>query len=755
VAAVASVEVAVACRDPKVRIGLTIATLPGEKNDSIALFDDRSSRDADRDVPPIQLLESHEYRYEWSVAGVDRKNLKTDPQEIFQPDTDDGRTGRLRPGLATGLLRVVLRNEEETLGELELEVRSRKLAYRSEYQWMLRDIADRMTELLMQRFASSSALFEQDSARDAVTLYQRFEFLRALLADESIDAAIREIRRRPHVSWEADDEVVQPGRALRGSAQLVRSLARPGARRPWPGGQVETIPTQIVQSRTEAIHDTTPNRFIKFALERWRQVVSDIQSILMTSKDGVASERGLRETGIVLDKLDEMLHYELFKEVGALGHFPGDNQVLHRREGYRDVFRAYVEFELAAKLSWKHREDAHRAGQRDVAQLYEYWTFIRLSSLIAELAGSTFDISPILDVTSGGMSVGLRSGKQTVVWGEIERHHRKLSLEFTYNKTFSLKSGSWTKPMRPDYSLCISPTGEEKAKFEPVYLHFDAKYRVETIRELFGGDQEGDSEEVEEYDIRRRGPKRADLYKMHTYRDAIQRSAGAYVIYPGDDFEGNTENHSEYRELLPGLGAFVLRPSATGEAAGSNALRKFLNDVIDHLAKRFSRHEHGRYWVEEIYERYEVSRRSIFPLGMPSDDTTVLLGFVKSLEHWEWIKRNMSYNVRTEGQSGGVALNADLLYSQLLLLYGPGLKQLALARIVSAPGLITREAMKATEYPNPSRDYLCVQIADLSHDESIQKIPSTLIEEFVATSTGTRGQPLGVNWREVRAKFAS
>ena len=38
--------------------------------------------------------------------------------------------------------------------------------------------------------------------------------------------------------------------------------------------------------------------------------------------------------------------------------------------------------------------------------------------------------------------------------------------------------------------------------------------------------------------LRRGGALRADLLKMHAYRDAIRReTAGAYVLYPGGDDE--------------------------------------------------------------------------------------------------------------------------------------------------------------------------------------------------------------------------
>ena len=113
-------------------------------------------------LAPIQLLEGHEYRYEWEELPAFAKTIATDPEEAFQPDTADGLKGWLRPGLSTGTMQVLVRSGELTLGQLELEVRSRKLTYLSEYRWMLRDIADQMTELVMDRFAVGSTSFTQE-----------------------------------------------------------------------------------------------------------------------------------------------------------------------------------------------------------------------------------------------------------------------------------------------------------------------------------------------------------------------------------------------------------------------------------------------------------------------------------------------------------------------------------------------------------------------------------------------------------------
>jgi predicted component of viral defense system (DUF524 family) len=66
-----------------------------------------------------------------------------------------------------------------------------------------------------------------------------------------------------------------------------------------------------------------------------------------------------------------------------------------------------------------------------------------------------------------------------------------------------------------------------------VHIHFDAKYKVESLQGIFGKDDnlEEENEEQKKGHIQ----KSIDLLKMHTYKDAIRRTAGAYVLYPGTE----------------------------------------------------------------------------------------------------------------------------------------------------------------------------------------------------------------------------
>ena len=734
---------------------LRIAVLPKQKAIGLAPLVERAGdASVGEDLAPYQLVEGIEYRYEWEEVPANVLTVETDPEEIFQPDTKDGKKGRLRPGLFVGTIQVVLRNGTATLGQLELEVRSRKLNYLSEYRWMLRDIANQMTELVMDRFAASGSVFSHEDTRDAVTLYQRFAFLRALISSESFQLALGEILRRPHVSWDEQHTAVRPGQSLKAESYVVRQLLRSGKRAQWPGGPIKTIPVRLERRHTEATQDTTPNRFVKFAFERWRQVIADIDRGLGAAPASAITARGRREVSQVLEQIEVYLHQDLFKDLGPIARFPSDDQVLLRREGYRDVYRAYLEFELASRLSWRGADAAYSAGQRDVAVMYEYWAFLQLAQVVASLAGKSFDLRPLIDPASDGLNVVLQTGKETVVSGILERFGRRIAIELCFNKTFGKGTGafgSWTRPMRPDYSLIVTTPKDEPAAFEPVVLLFDAKYRVDFIAELFGQGDElatGEGFEGDAATMGRGGAQRADLLKMHAYRDAIRRSAGAYVLYPGGDDESNLTQYSEYQEVLPGLGAFVLRPSLGGGAVGVSTLKKFLDEVLDHVATRLTRHERGRYWLEESYANYEVPGpgQSTTKWSTPKPDTTVLLGYVKSAAHWNWIQKRKAYNVRSAGRSGGVLANAELLFSQVLVLYCPANAKVAIARIISDPEEVVLGAMVRTGYPNPSSDYLCVQLNWLSNQKCVAALNAERIDEFVKMATGLKGAPLAVEW---------
>lgn len=689
----------------------------------------------------VQVEEGREYLYEW-IGPQD--SVFMEPAEVFLPDSASGKRGRLRTGLNTGLLQVQVQLNGIWEGGLELEVRSRKLDYLSEYQWMLRDIASWMAELVMSRFAPSGMMFTLDPGRDSATLYQRFAFLQSLLSSEGFGRAYAEITQRPHVAWEDQEEHCRLGQPTKAGSHLTREVTRAGPRAVCSFGLLSSAPLMLRNRRTEVTGDTTPNRFVRFALERWQSTVYEISQRLQDQDDSASIRRGLRDVATLLETLNRLLSHPALSDVGRLARFPAENQVLQRRAGYRELYRSYLEFDLAARLSWTSNETEYFAGQRDVAELYEYWAFIELARIVGSIVGEAFDLSPLMKQTADGLDVLLKKGREVDLSGSVLRHGQRLHLRLYFNKTYSTKNGgAWTRELRPDYSLLITPESGVNPDLEPVVLHFDAKYRVVAPEEVVGIPA-AENEKPSKGGT----PIPEDLLKMHTYRDAIRRTAGAYVLYPGDPRIRTDFN--EYTELLPGLGAFALRPSVEGEPLGAATIQRFITDVLDHLSTRLTRHERSRYWLQQTYGEYDVALAKEESNGVdPAEETSVLLGYVPDEAHWLWIRERSTYNVRAAGRPGGISDATGLLYSRLLLLYGPVLRRPLLVQIVSDPQKLDEAAMAATQYPRPKGEYWCVQIAPTKQQPVIQALNCPGVEEFAVRRSSLLGAPVVASWREL------
>jgi len=435
-----------------------------------------------------------------------------------------------------------------------------------------------------------------------------------------------------------------------------------------------------------------------------------------------------------------MLGEELFREVAGLTQFPANDQVLQKREGYRDVLRAYLQFQAAANLSWEAIQDSYMAGQRNVASLYEYWVFIQLAKLVSKFCNKSFDFTGLLQ--KDGLNIALRQGSQTVVSGTAERFGRRLRLELTYNKTFKRRldsEGSWTLPMRPDCSLAISSDAGGEGDFVPVWLHFDAKYRIDSYQEVFGPDKSEDVAELsldqESLDERIGTAKRDDLLKMHSYRDAIQRSAGAYVLYPGP-LERDRPDWREYHELLPGLGAFAFRPCASesDQPDGVVPLTNFIEAVLDHVATQTTQHERTRYWLKKINARSSGHVENVLwaPfLSQPPADTWVCLAPVKDFNELSWLETNRLVPIQVERATQDPQFDPQVLTSKLILVYEASGTSVALYRVVGEPQILFRKILVDRGYVwNEGTVFYCLSIEPIVHDTLSNRLTSASILEL-------------------------
>jgi predicted component of viral defense system (DUF524 family) len=712
-----------------------------------------------RNEPAVQLREASAYRYSLDLGDLHRVTLE--PSELFDPDDPSGMAGRLSTRQYVGdVLLTALDTEGEEIGSAPILVKAAKLEHATEYQRMLRDIADLASEAVLQGFAPASASTSIASARPPRLQYQQFAILQARLADEELQDAIAWVIHRPHREWVREIEWRPPGRPLRVGGEVARALTGPGPRVPAGValGALDTLPGTIESHRGEETVDTVPNRFVKFALAHWRELAARLGDILASRASAAYGVRGTAAVDRAVEALDDVLSEPFFRQIGRLQELPTSNQVLLKREGYRQIFSTFALIESSLDLRLE-LDDAIHPSQRNIASLYEYWTFLKLVEAVGDACDDDRAPLRLFQQDGDGLSLGLKRGKQSKLRWTVSVAARRLAVSVYFNRTFRsvderATDGSWSRAMIPDASVRIRPvdgrTRVEGDRDLDVWLHFDAKYKLDWSSSQFERvrpEHEEQTALAEEEHERTGNSRREDLLKMHAYRDAIRRSAGAYVLFPGTS---KALEFSEYEELIPGLGAFPLRP---GSGAGPAALSRFVRDVLRHAASQGTAEERSRYWQARILdEQAGPGRSAVEFLDRPPADTLVLICDVPDQRYWQWTDELGQYFVRLGQGDDGIKFRAEELAAPLVLLSGKG--RAAIFQRRGPWTVVDEHDLLSLRYPSPSGGpgLLCRLIPIREQPPWLHELPLT---DLLAAARRP-GEPVLIEWSrmvqpEVRA----
>jgi hypothetical protein len=164
---------------------------------------------------------------------------------------------------------------------------------------------------------------------------------------------------------------------------------------------------------------------------------------------------------------------------------------------------------------------------------------------------------------------------------------------------------------------------------------------------------------------------------MHAYKDAIRRTGGSYVLYPG---EGKNEPFRGFHELIPGLGAFVIKPNK--DKKDKEHLKNFIEKVVANFIDRASQRE---YTAVKIYDIHKDKKDDFNVLNEPMpeyldeakqeklipDETFVLVGYCKDSKNIDWYKTNGIYNFRMD-DDGYLILENNLVNAKYLLIRESG-----------------------------------------------------------------------------------
>lgn len=721
-------EATVECFDETGRVAARLRIVQADQGRHEGLRHLRPQEARENGEECVQLFEGRAYDFELlgSTTG-----LRVRSSAIVKPNSLRPEIGRIEPGLETGLIEIEVQDSANgrVVGQCSIEVLSTKLSYREDYRGMLGFIANECSELLFNIRASGRMRLTSGSKHEAGNIQQKFEFLSAELNSERFRTALKRIMAMPHMRLQPVTRRVEIARQRRTGKDFARQIGMPGRRiQAQPGTAIAilmesleipspSLPASITLRRQVESVDTPENRFVKHVLVTFGDFLTRFEAILAARPTAI-NGRLLRRVGELRQILDEPLRTEFFKSVSQLQLLPIGSPVLQRKAGYRELFDAWLRFEISSQLTWRGGDDVYSAGKRDIAALYEYWLFFQLLRLFRDkFEAKVSEISSLFEHSEGGLNLRLKAGDALGIEGVCERRTRRLHACLHYNLTQVVtesweEAGSWTRRMRPDYTLTFWPDGftlgEAESQELAVHIHFDAKYRVESITELFGGTEEDLA--IEKRQQKRGNYKRADLLKMHAYRDAIRRSEGAYILYPGDS--NDPTRFKGFHEILPGLGAFAVKPGPEGQGLGLQQLSHFLDEVIEHLCDRTTAREQNSFHQFNTYRTATSAPSASLEIHPERDDGglratppaehPVLVGWCAGDEHLAWYRTSGLYNLRAGTRRGSVRLEPSMADARHLLLHTkggqalPGLWQIK----VRGPRIFTAEDMLRKGYPS-------------------------------------------------------
>lgn len=326
--------------------------------------------------------------------------------------------------------------------------------------------------------------------------------------------------------------------------------------------------TKLLESRRIIHYDTGENRFLRWMLERIGKKLTELRRNV-SAKERTSDPLLTKQLDLMQTQLRRLLRYDFLQEAGMMRHM-SVTLVLQMAPGYRDVYRFYLMLMKGLAI----QGDLTRLSLKDLAQLYEYWCFLKIYSLLK----TKYELvrQDIIKVNRSGLFVALDKSRKASVTFRNPRNGETFTLY--YNSLPSDNTEDWpTLSQRPDNVFTLK---KRDSSIEYRYV-FDAKYRLNPA-------YEGTSYH-RSYGMP--GPEEDDINTMHRYRDAIvyreratgeyERSMfGAYVLFPYAD-EERFQEHRFYRSIRKiNVGAFPFLPGST------RLLEKFLDELIEDSPER-------------------------------------------------------------------------------------------------------------------------------------------------------------------------
>ncbi len=434
---------------------------------------------------------------------------------------------------------------------ITVEVYPSKISYREDYHDMMTDINNMVSESALDFLRKTYQVFVPDHSKNNTPAIF-FTILQTIYV--KFVQALNRILLVPHHKLITEHDVLPFHKVKKTDNKSIKWLHK------HPEFIVinnqKFLAERALSAEKRITYDTQENRIVKFMLLSTVRRIEDFlrryQKCTKTPDEKVVAS-AIKMSG----ELRRLLTSTFLESVADYNASRSMSLVFGMAPGYRELYKYYLMLQSGFSVGG----DVFRISVRETAQLYEYWCFIKLYSILKDArnnAGAVkYSLVPpdIIKVDRKGVTVDLAKGKSSQVVFLNTRTGERIVLSYNLSE-----SKTQTVNQRPDNVLELEKNGSKTA-----YKYvFDAKYRIEN------------NPNQEFYPDSKPGPKVDDINTMHRYRDSIvyenqdsrftfeKTMFGAYVLFPYKE-ENEYREHRFYHSIeTVNIGGLPFLPSATG-----------------------------------------------------------------------------------------------------------------------------------------------------------------------------------------------
>jgi predicted component of viral defense system (DUF524 family) len=464
--------------------------------------------------------------------------------------------GSINFGSDIGYSEFEIRSNSQVILTLKLEVFPSKIDYQKDYQQLLEEVNQEVYNLAYD-FLRKTYQEMKIAEKQNITEAEFFVIIKNIFED--LFKALKRVEESPHHRIIRNRNVRPASRVKKVGRQSLKWLNKNSRHY----DQELKLPEKMLAVEKKLSYDNFENKFIKWSFSELIKRLKHFKSNYRNSKMN-PDEELISEIDKMIRKLKLKLKHSFLAEVGELQKIDSISLVLQMAPGYKELYKYYLMLLKGLSLNG----DIFQLSIKELWQLYEYWTFLKLNRLLQDKYKMVKN--NIIELDYSGINVTLSKGASA----EVEYQNPITGEIFTLSYNTATGDGITTN-QKPDNILSLSKNdSEHQYKFI-----FDAKYRLNQA-------EEGTSYGSRYDNIP--GPEESDINTMHRYRDAVaaemgadyrRTMVGAYVLFPYHD-QLKFKEHKFYQSIEQvNIGAFPFLPGST------ELLAEFLENIIDESAQ--------------------------------------------------------------------------------------------------------------------------------------------------------------------------